>query len=138
MKKEEFIKRRGDVAYSRRLKQQRQWKLENSEKVKVCDFVRSRKVGKYYLKRLRYEHSGLRGERNKIRANHSHKWQQYKKIIAPDSQIHHEWIPGTAKYQGVALVEKDQHQHGIIDIIQILDGEITLRIERESKSIYIS
>lgn len=131
MKKEKFIERQGEGAYLRRLEQQQQWRLENPEKVKGWDYARSRKGGKRYLKRLKDEHTGLRGERNKIRANHSHKWLQYKKIIAPDSQIHHEWIFGTAKYRGVALVEKDQHQHGIIEVIQIVEGKITIFVEKK-------
>lgn len=31
-----------------------------------------------------------------------------------------------AKYNGIALVDTQEHQHGIINPIQILEGEITL------------
>ena len=32
------------------------------------------------------------------------------------------------------VVEKDQHIHGFIDVIQILEGEITLFTEEEIKN----
>ena len=90
-----------------------------------------RKGGKYYEKKLKYNRTGLRAERHKIRTIHAHNWKPYKDIIAPNSQIHHSWQPGTAEYSGVALVEKDAHQHGIIDVIEILEGAITVFIEKE-------
>ena len=34
-------------------------------------------------------------------------------------------------YRGLALVEADQHTHGFIDVIKILDGEITIFTEAE-------
>ena len=61
-----------------------------------------------------------------IRSKHSRRWRKFKTLIAPGSELHHEWIPETAEYRGVALVEADQHRRGIIDVIQILEGEITL------------
>ena len=64
---------------------------------------------------------------------HGNLWRKYKNIIAPESQIHHEWIPGTANYRGVALVEADQHMHGIVDVIEILEGKITLLTEDKVK-----
>lgn len=146
MKKEETIVRYGGEAYGKVLEQSRQWDLDNPErrqenlrnwalrnpeKMKAKEHERNRREGKHYLKRLKYDHTGLQGERHKIRAKHAHKWQQYKKLIAPGSQIHHSWRPGTANYDGVALVEKDAHQHGIIDVIQILDGAIALFTEKE-------
>lgn len=91
-----------------------------------------RKGGKYYEKKREYDLSELRSERHKIRSNHEHKWQAYKNIIAPGSQLHHQWRPGTSEYSGLALVEADQHQHGIIDVIQILEGgEINVFTEKE-------
>lgn len=38
------------------------------------------------------------------------------------------------EYDGVALVEADRYQHGIIDVIQILKGKITLLTEKEIKN----
>lgn len=38
---------------------------------------------------------------------------------------------GTAKYTDVALVESNPHQYGYIDVIQILEGKITLLTEKE-------
>jgi hypothetical protein len=109
----------------------REWRKANPEKVEQHTHDQSRKGGKRYLKKLRYNITGLRHERNRIRARHKNKWHGFKKIIAPDSQLHHEWIPETPNYKGVALVEKDRHQHGIINVIKILNGEITLFTEKE-------
>ena len=66
-----------------------------------------------------------------IRGRHRRYYTPYKQIIAPESQLHHEWIPMTAEYRGVALVEANQHLHGYIDVIQILEGEIMLLTEAE-------
>jgi hypothetical protein len=62
---------------------------------------------------------------------HGYYWRPYKNIIAPGSQLHHNWIPGTADYTGLALVEADQHMRGFIEVIQILEGKITLFTEKE-------
>ena len=106
-------------------------RLRMLKKVEIWDRARCRKGGEYYGKRLEYERTGLRSKRNKIRANHAHMWQQFKNIIAPDLQLHHRWNVGSANYTGLALVEKDQHMRGFIDVIQILDGEITLFTEKK-------
>ena len=111
----------------------RVWNLNNPEEVKANSLEASRKGGKYYEKRLEYRRTGLQGQRNKIRSAHRKQYYPYKKVIAPDSQLHHEWIPNTADFRGVALVEKNQHMHGYIDVIQILEGEITLLTEEEIK-----
>ena len=149
MKKEEFIKQYGETAYEKRLEQTRRWNERNSEKVATQNAAwreanpekieairqeQARKGGKYYEKRLEYNRTGLRGKRNKIRVKHGTEYRPYKKIIAPKSVLHHQWIPGTAKYHGVALVEKDPHQYGIIDVIKILDGKITLLTEEEIRN----
>jgi hypothetical protein len=65
---------------------------------------------------------------------HAHQYKPYKDSIAPDSQIHHEWVPETAEYRGVALVEAEQHMHGFVDVIEILAGKITLLTEEEIKN----
>lgn len=150
MKEEEFIKRRGIVAYRRMLRRgrvwhvrnhkehpeeknakNREWRAANPDKVKANSQEANRKGGKYYEHKKLYQTTGLQGERNKIRGIHSHRYRPFKQIIASDSRIHHEWIPGTAKYTGVALVESVPHSYGIIDVIQVLEGEITLFSEKE-------
>ena len=146
MKKEERIKRYGKAAYEKMLQQHsdwmkqhseevnatnRRWQAANPKKVRANEQESNRKGGKRYERKLKYNHTGLQGERNKIRVKHANQYRPFKNIIAPDSEIQHEWLPGTAKYRGVALVEKDQHRHGIIDVIQILEGEITLFTEKE-------
>ena len=113
---------------------QQDWAERNPEKVKQLYRDQSCKGGKGYEHMLEYQRTGLRGERSKVRSKHRWKWLPYKQIIAPESQIHHEWIPETANYRGVALVEKDQHMHGIIDVIHILEGEITLLTEVEIRN----
>ena len=148
MRKEMFIARYGQEEYEKKLEHTRQWRVNNPDKMresrrnwylenpeKAWEHSRkqneehARKGGKYYLKRQLYDSTALRGERNVIRANHRRNWRKYKKLIAPGSQIHHAWREGTAEYEGVALVEKDAHQYGIIDVIVILEGKITLLFE---------
>lgn len=135
MEKEERIGRYGEATYEKWLQQSRgwnaQWREANPDKVAANNQEANRKGGKYYKKHLKHEHIGLRGERNKIRTKHANRYRPFKQIIAPNSQIHHEWIPNTAEYAGVALVEKDQHMHGYVDVIKILDGKITLFTEKE-------
>jgi hypothetical protein len=131
MKKEEFIKRYGEAKYEKYLEQTRQWAEANPDRVKERGHNRSRKGGKNYEKMRRYMNTGIQEGKNKIRVNHRKKWSEYKRIIAPGSQIHHQWIPKTANYKGVALVEADQHRYGNIDVIQILDGVITVFTEKE-------
>ena len=146
MNKEEFIERRGDVAYEKHLEGYRVWRIANLEKarastrdwratnperVKINQHKQSHKGGKGYEKMLENQRTGIQGEKGIIRATHGNLYRPFKQIIAPESQIHHEWILGTANYRGVALVEKDQHIHGFVDVIQILDGEITLLSEKE-------
>ncbi|MCK4529331.1 hypothetical protein KAW18_18360 [candidate division WOR-3 bacterium] len=148
MNKEEYIERRGGDAYERHLQQSRDWYAQHHEghnaimkkwrethqdKVKVNNQECSRKGGKYYEKGLEYQRTGLQGERHIIRMKHGNKYRPFKQIIAPGSQIHHEWTPETAEYMGVALVEKDQHMHGYVDVIKVLEGKITLLTEKEIK-----
>lgn len=131
MKKEETIKRRGEAAYGKLQQQSRDWLLNHPKEVKARQHERDRKGGRYYGSRTAYNSTGLPHDRNLVRQKHGNLYRPYKRIIAPESQLHHEWIPGTANFRGVALVEKDQHQHGYIDVIQILEGEITLLTEEE-------
>ena len=163
MKKAEIIKIYGEEAYKKRSERSRAWYYahkeganarskkyyeEHPEKAKVAvkkyndchpeqlkatHNEQNRKGGKHYEHTLEDNRSGLRGERNAIRHKDGKKWRPYKNIIAPDSQIHHEWVPLTAEYTGVALVEADAHIHGFIDVIEILDGKITLLTEEEVK-----
>ena len=39
---------------------------------------------------------------------------------------------GTARYMGIALVEKNAHRHGIVNVIEILEGQLTLLTEEET------
>ena len=143
--KDDYITKYGEEAYARHLVQGGMWRKNNPkmtremikawagrnlEKVIGYGRQRCRKGGEYYERELEYQRTGLRGERKRIRGKHGRKWREYKHIIAPDSVLHHQWRPNSAEYDGVALVEKDQHQHGFIDVIQIMEGEITLFSEK--------
>ena len=131
MEKKEIIARYGKAEYKRRVKKTREWALSNPEKKKESDQQANRKIGKRYFKTLAYYKTELRGQRHRIRSNHGYLYRSFKQIIAPESAIHHEWVPESAEYRGVALVEKDTHQYGIVDVIKILDGKITLLTEEE-------
>ena len=134
MKKEERIKRYGEAAYEKKLQQNQDWASDHPEETKANQHENGRKGGKYYEQHQKYKITGLQGERNRIRNRHRHHYHPYKQIIAPESQIHHQWLPETANFTGVALVEADQHMHGYIDVIQILEGEITLLSEAEIRN----
>lgn len=137
MKKEERIEKYGLAAHKKHKQQtnawHKKWREENPEKARKNNYEGSRKGGKYYLKSLQYSHTGLRGERTKVRNRHQHQYRPYKRIIDPEglTQIHHSWLPKSSDCTGVALVEKEAHMHGFIDVIQILEGEITLFTEAE-------
>lgn len=150
MNKTEFIKKYGEAAYDKHQevsnrwkaankKRERatgkQWRLLHPEKVKQVNKETSRKGGKYYEQHKQYKKTGLQYEKLLVRQKHQRIWTPFKRIIAPDSILHHEWLPDTPDYRGVALVEKDQHQHGFIDVIQILEGEITLLTEADIRGI---
>jgi 3-hydroxymyristoyl/3-hydroxydecanoyl-(acyl carrier protein) dehydratase len=159
--KSDFIAKHGEEAYANRLRRRQLWgqklpggearrsqdrrdadpeqsreydrarRERNPEKVKAKGRKVSRSDGAYYKEHMQYRQTGIQGEREKIRCAHGYQWRPFKRIIAPESQIHHEWIPKTAEYRGVALVEKEAHQYGIVDVIEILDGKITLLTEEE-------
>lgn len=144
MKAEDYIKKYGEAAYEKTLQEdkerhaqhsednnakRREWDKDHPGEVKARARESSNKGGKYYAQQLEYKRTGLQGERRVIRRKHASQYRVLKQIIAPDSQIHHEWIPGTADFRGVALVETNPHQYGFIDVIQILEGEITLLTE---------
>ena len=132
--KDEFIKSYGKAAYEKTLVQSRAWEEANPEKREEIRKRQARKGGKYYEKHREYQHTGLQGERHKIRAKHGMAYLQYKRIIAPDSVLHHQWRLNSAEYDGVALVEKAQHQLGFVDVVQLLEGEITLLTEEEVRN----
>ena len=135
MNKEEYIAKYGNEAYEKMLEQNRArvqaWDEAHPELAAARNHEMSRKGGKRYEKKMEDQRTGLQGEKQKIQSKHAYQYSPFKNIIAPESQIHHEWIPRTAEYRGLALVEADQHIHGYIDVIQILDGKITVLTEEE-------
>jgi len=92
-----------------------------------------RKGGKYYEQHRKYKSTGIQHERELIRAKHHRMYAIHKYTVDPQglTQIHHEWIIGTAEYRGVALVDAKLHRRGIIEVIEVLEGEITLLIEEK-------
>lgn len=110
-------------------KRSKEWREKNIERVKEQDNQKNKKGGKRYGNMLIYKRTGIQGQRNRIRAMHRKNWSHYKSIIAPMSQLHHQWHPRTADYTGLALVEANPHRYGIINVIQILEGAITLYTE---------
>lgn len=111
-----------------------EWYKTHPEEVKQRNQEVDRKGGKYYEKHNTWRMQGIPHDRDLVRMKHRRKWRSYKQIIAPETQLHHQWLPDTANYRGVALVEKNQHMHGFIDVIQILEGEITLLTETEVRT----
>lgn len=111
------------------------WRIANPGKTKTINtkssIERHRKGGKFYEKTLKDKRTGIPGKKNRIRTKHCILYRPFKRLIAPGIQIHHQWIPNTAKYTGIALVETDLHRFGIIKPIVILEGKITLMREKE-------
>ena len=138
MKKEEFIKRYGQSKYEEMLEQrrgrtrksylevQKEWRSANPEIIKFHHNNANRKGGTHYEQRLQKNREGLQGNRGRVRRIDGNRFRKYKPFFAKQSQLHHEWIQGTAKYRGIALVEQDQHMHGIIDVFIVLEGAITI------------
>lgn len=148
--KEEWFSQKRIIAIERKKGQDQKWR-ENHPEVKETikkwrearpEVIKkysekwnpemNRKGGKNYVKKLRYMETGLQKNRNRVRGRDGKRYRPYKNIIAPESQLHHEWVANSADYRGVALVEKDQHMHGVIDVIQILEGKITFMEEIKS------
>lgn len=109
------------------------WRKRYPVKAKIAHNKCNRKGGKYYERKKEYNATGVQGERNKIRGKHGRVWRRYKRIIAPASELHHEWGIGTSEYAGLALVERNAHRYGMIKVIEILEGEITLFSEKEKR-----
>lgn len=132
MKKAEFIKRYGEAAHEKRKTQTREWLKRNPVKARAGVRRWQIKNPKYGIAATaRYTQIGIPRERVLVRGKGRHKWNPYKRIIAPDSQLHHQWVPGTSDYDGLALVEADRHMFGFIDVIEILECKITLFTEKE-------
>ena len=156
LKKVEYIERHGAVAYVGHLQQCQRWAAQHREKHnaaakawreanpnagkewyaanpdKVMGYNQegSHKGGKRYAVKQKYQTTGLQGERHRVRTKHAKIYYNIKQAT-PNNVLHHEWIQGTAKYRGVALVDKEAHQNGIIKVIKILEGKITLFSEKE-------
>lgn len=139
MKKEEYVRRYGVESYERYRKNIRIWLKKHASQVqeiqKISSAERNRKNGKYYAKKRQFETTGIQRVKRLVRAKHQKRWNKYKQIIAPNSELHHEWIPNSGRYRGVALVDKEKHRHGVINPIQIIEGKIMLFSEPEIRRV---
>jgi hypothetical protein len=131
MKKEKCIERYGEDEYERRLTMSREWNREHPEEHQAgrerWEKEHPEKVAEY---KRRHHKTGIQGLKNKVRTKDADFYRRFKKVIAPTSQLHHEWSNnGTAEYTGVALVEADQHMYGFVEVIHVVRGEISLFTE---------
>ena len=126
---EERIARYGEEKYQKCLEQSQEWRKSHPEIVKTSNAEYNRKEGKFYHKKVEDDKKELRQKRNIIRACDRKRYRKFKNIIAPESQIHHEWLPESSNYRGTALVEANPHMMGYINVIKILEGEITIFTE---------
>ena len=136
MKKKETIKRRGIEAYNRELALSTIWWEEHPKRRDVYARERNRPGGKYYKEVLRKNGVGLRKKRANRRCRDGGKYRPFKNRIDPlgASQLHHCWLRNSAECRGVALVEKNQHMHGFINVIEIFEGKIMLFTEEEIRN----
>lgn len=133
MKKEEYIRKYGPAAWEARLSKTGRTRIKNKVdkglKIKKESPKETYTEQQELLRDQWKKENGIKlkprlnecaqKERNKIRQAHYVKWG------SPDLDIHHERISDTANYHGVALVERAAHQHGIINIVILLEGVIT-------------
>lgn len=132
MKKEEYIQKNGLAAWEARLARNRRMQKRNridkalavqDEFQKLDPSEQQEFLRDMWKKREgHYSRSGLPqnivAARNTIRHVHRSKWG------VEGLDVHHDWVGDTAEYTGVALVEREEHQRGIINVVAILDGEI--------------
>ena len=71
---------------------ERAWAKRNPGKIKTYDRETSHKGGKYYEKHKLAHKEGLPGEKERVRGKHQRMWTPFKRIIAPESQLHHQWV----------------------------------------------
>lgn len=128
-KQKEYDRKRYSAQKEDRDAKNKIWARLHPEAYAVHHRQWQRKGGSHYAQTRIYERTGLRRDRNRIRNRHGKQYRKFKDFFAQDSEMHHQWVSGTARYSGLALVEKDKHQHGYIDVIQILEGKITLFTE---------
>ena len=135
MNKDKIIEKHGEEGYKKYKEERAEWGLAHRETTLKRQRKRDKKGTESYEKKRFYQMTGIPHAKKLIRGKHQERWNPFKQLIAPNSVLHHEWLPGTADYAGVALVETDQHMHGFIDVIQILEGEITLFTEAEVRQV---
>jgi hypothetical protein len=124
-----------------RIKYQRMYRAEH--KAEILEYDRE------YHRRYRTKHphctrdylnqNKVARKRGNIRNIHG-RFKPYKwlknglKLQGFDPQIHHEWIPRTTEYTGIALVEAKDHMRNIIKPLIILEGEIVWTNETDERS----
>jgi hypothetical protein len=128
--KDDYIAQYGEEKYQQKLICAGKWRERNRDKIEAERAGRYRKGGKHYADIVAYFSKGLPRERKNVRSKHQSRWRPYKLIVAPESVLHHQWRRDSAGYDCVALVEKKQHQYGIIEVIKVLEGRVTLFTEK--------
>lgn len=74
------------------------------------------------------DHNSIPYRKSLIRQRDHHRFFSIKQFFQNlQTDIHHEWIPNTADYTFIALVERDKHRYNIIDPIVILEKKVVLR-----------
>jgi hypothetical protein len=132
MNKKAFIERWGEEAYEKRMKMSRDWRRAHPENTgkwhkQIHDWQqanpsRVRRLARDYYRKHRQEilnsqSSGNEGLRKVIRAKYGRLWREYKRIIAPATQLKYLWLFGSDEYKCIALVQKDQSQYLFEDVI---------------------
>ena len=90
---------------------------------------RMHKGGTHYEKEKEYNRTGLRGERHRIRCIHRKAYRLFKKFFGIDTNIHHEWIPGTAKYRSICVLEVEDHKDKMFEnpVLFFTNNQLVLR-----------
>jgi hypothetical protein len=133
MNKNAFIEKWGIAAYEKRMKVSRDWRQahpENTEKWRkqICDWKRTHPIRvkriardsyrKHRKEILNRQCTDTEGLRRSIRGKHRI-WSKYKRFVALATRQHYEWIPETAEYKCIALVENDLRQYPFENVIHI-------------------
>lgn len=139
MKKQEMIDRYGEEWYNEhRLEPAKKWVREHREEHaeynrKYRQEHREEKI-KYQKKYwgAKADPDSIPHKRQLIRARDNRRYNPIRQFWSHlKTDIHHEWIPDTADYMFIALVERSKHQYGIIDPICILEGEVAVNLDAD-------
>ena len=122
----------GYYTYTTRKSGAQVWVLKKYQQAAVRKYQKrypektKRKNGKYQKEHRfelnKYNQTGLRGKRSKIRDGDRRKFKLERKTILFPVDLHHDWINNTAQCRGAAFVERDAHSGGSIKVVKMLYG----------------